>query len=67
MSWILIGSLAGSLLTSTFDNREACEGRAVILREAKATVKCVEMPINYISSSSITVSPTYCGTIACGR
>ena len=48
MNWICIGVLAGSLITSLHDNKEACEGRAVTLREAKAVAKCVEMP----SSSS---------------
>lgn len=43
MNWICIGLLAGSLVTSLHDNREACEGRAVTLREAKASAKCVEM------------------------
>ena len=44
MNWICIGLLAGSLVTSLHDNKEACEGRAVTLREAKASAKCVEMP-----------------------
>lgn len=44
MNWIMIGTLAGSLITSLHDTRESCEGRAVILREQKAIVKCVEMP-----------------------
>jgi hypothetical protein len=44
MNWICIGMLAGSLITSTHETREACEGRAVILREAKASAKCVELP-----------------------
>lgn len=44
MNWICIGLIAGSLITSLHDNKEACEGRAVTLREAKASAKCVEMP-----------------------
>ncbi len=44
MNWICIGLLAGSLITSLHDNKEACEGRAVTLREAKASAQCVEMP-----------------------
>jgi len=55
MNWICIGILAGSLITSLHDNREACEGRAVTLREAKAVVKCVEMP-----SATISFSTTCC-------
>lgn len=49
MNWICIGLLAGSLITSTHDTREACEGRAVILRESKAVAKCTEMPSNLSS------------------
>lgn len=48
MNWICIGLLAGSLVTSLHNDREACEGRAVVLREAKASAKCVEMPTNTI-------------------
>lgn len=48
--WILIGSLLGSLITSTHPNREACEGRAALLREKGAVTKCEEMPKAYSSS-----------------
>lgn len=67
MNWICIGMLAGSLVTSLHDSKERCEGRAVTLREAKATAKCVEMPVN--SFTSITggqiCSITGNGTAAC--
>lgn len=53
MKYILIGYLLGSFIHSEHDTREACEGRAVILREAKATAKCVD-----ISTAQITFSPT---------
>lgn len=53
MNWICIGLIAGSLITSLHDNKEACEGRAVSLREAKATAKCVEMPKSWNSSNVI--------------
>lgn len=52
MNWICIGLIAGSLVTSLHDNKEACEGRAVSLREIKAIVKCVEMPSRYNTSTS---------------
>ena len=45
MSWILVGYIASTLIAQSFDTREACEGRAVVLREAKALVKCVEAPL----------------------
>lgn len=43
MKWILVGYMLNTLLAQSFDTREACEGRAVLLREAKATAKCVEL------------------------
>lgn len=54
MNWIFIGLLAGSLVTSQHDTREACEGRAVVAREAKVERgKCVELAPAYgISSGS---------------
>lgn len=44
MQWIMIGVLSGSLVTAMFSTREACEGHAVLMREAKVAAKCVEMP-----------------------
>lgn len=55
MSWILVGTLLGSVITSSHDTREACEGRAVLLREKNAGAKCVEMPSGY--SGTITLTP----------
>lgn len=42
MNYLLIGTLLGSLLSSSHDTREACEGRAVLLREKGAVVRCAE-------------------------
>ena len=55
MNWICVGMLAGSLITSLHDNKEACEGRAVTLRESKVTAMCVEMPktVSYFTGNSI--------------
>jgi len=63
MNWICIGLLAGSLVTSLHDNKEACEGRAVTLREAKAAAKCVEMPKQGFSISSSGVVMFGCSTV----
>ncbi len=41
MKYLLIGQLLGSLVTSEHDSREACEGRAVLLREKAAAVQCI--------------------------
>lgn len=40
MNWLLIGTLLGSIVTSGHDTREACEGRATLLREKGASVQC---------------------------
>lgn len=55
MNWVLIGTFLGSTLMSVHDSREACEGRAVVLREAKAAVICVQAPSNTIG---ITTTPS---------
>lgn len=58
MKWILIGVLAESLIASGHETREACEGRAVLLREQKAAVKCVEAPGQAVTfSTSTTIVP----------
>jgi hypothetical protein len=44
MDWILIGIVAGSLVTGTFTAKEACLGRAAMLKELKIEAKCVEAP-----------------------
>lgn len=44
MNWVLIGFLLGSQITSQHETREACEGRAVLLREKGAVaIKCIEV------------------------
>lgn len=43
MTWFLIGWLLGTPISDHFDKREACEGRAVVLREKGFSGKCVEM------------------------
>jgi hypothetical protein len=65
VKWILIGVLAESLISSGHETREACEGRAVLLREQKAAVKCVEAPGQgaiFLPSSTIT---PYCTQTHC--
>lgn len=43
MTWFLIGFLLGSPLTDHFGSREACEGRAVVLREKGFDGRCVPL------------------------
>lgn len=53
MNWLLIGTLLGSIVTSGHDTREACEGRATLLREKGASVQCHDQrPGNSTSTSS---------------
>lgn len=44
MSWILVGVVAGSIVTSGHDTKEACLGRVAVLAEAKVSATCVEAP-----------------------
>lgn len=44
MDWVLIGIVAGSLVTATFTSKEACMGRVSTLRDSKIEAKCVEAP-----------------------
>lgn len=62
MSWIYVGLLAGSLVTSTHDNKEACEGRGVTLKEKGVLGKCVEM-----TSSNVLSFGGSIGSMMCNR
>ncbi len=44
LQWVFIGYLLGSTVTSQHDTREACEGRAVMLREKGVVGQCVQVP-----------------------
>lgn len=46
-TWMIIGLLLNSTITSQHQNREECEGRAAMLREKGAYVRCIEAtPMN---------------------
>ena len=49
MEWILIGIVAGSLITGTFKDKESCLGRVATLAEQKINAKCVESPNGGVS------------------
>jgi hypothetical protein len=51
--YVLIGMLLGSIVTSTHDNREACEGRRVVLAEKNVVAECKSMT-NYSTSTGNT-------------
>ena len=57
MDWILIGIVAGTLVTGTFKEKEACLGRVATLHEQKIEAKCVEAP-GYTGVTS-TLLPCY--------
>ena len=57
MDWILIGIVAGSLVTGTFKDKEACMGRIATLHEQKIEAKCVEAPSRMWTSGSIQLTP----------
>ncbi len=40
--WLFIGIIAGSIVTSSHQNKEQCEGRRVILQEKGVVGQCVE-------------------------
>lgn len=61
MKYLLIGSLLGSLISSEHDTREACEGRAVILREKGASAQCVALP----SAASTWGGSIICSSVTC--
>ena len=60
MKYVLLGYALGQLFAAEMPNREACEGRAVLLREQKAIVSCVEAPRGLgltTSSSHMVITP----------
>lgn len=59
MKYILIGSLLGSLITSSHDGEELCKGRKAMLQEKGAVVECYKEP----SQNSFICNSLTCGTI----
>ena len=67
MNWVFVGILMGTVVTSTHDSREACEGRRVVLAEKGVNGKCVELSATR-SYTGTTIAPlTICGTITCNN
>lgn len=40
--WLFVGMLLGSMVTSSHDTKEACEGRRVVLAEKGVNGQCVQ-------------------------
>ncbi len=53
MHWLLMGTLLGSIVARTHDSKEACEGRAVVLREKGVSAQCVQNPQPLTSNNVI--------------
>ena len=64
--WLFIGILLGSIVTSSHDTKEACEGRRVVLTEKGVNGQCVNQNIGTYSTT-ITGPYIYCqGNGLCG-
>ncbi len=55
--YIFIGMLLGSIVTSTHDNREACEGRKVVLIERGVTDGRCETARQIIGGTTTLTTP----------
>ena len=67
MNWILIAVVAGSIVTSGHETKEACMGRVATLQEQKITAACYSAPAPaYTSSSTNVFCITNC-TLPVGR
>lgn len=56
MKYILIGTILGSLVTSSHDSEEACKGRqAMLLKEKSIMSECYKEPQTGLTISSPTV------------
>lgn len=64
MSWILIGVVAGSIVVSGHDTKEACKGREAMLLEQKIPAKCVEAPGQGITFTG-TGTLQFCNSTTC--
>ena len=61
MDWVFMGMLLGSLVTSAHPSREACEGRAVMLKEKGVVGKCEPAPLSGINLSyESNIVPSVC-------
>lgn len=63
--YLFIGILLGSIVTSTHDNREQCEGRATILKEKGVTGQCVQQSSTLTGFVTTNPSLRYCNPGQC--
>ena len=66
MNWIFIGAVAGSLVTSAHDTKEACLGRKAILAENKIVGECFDRGPKTSSWTNLTPSDPNTVLSVCG-
>jgi hypothetical protein len=66
MEWILIGIVAGSIVTSGHPTKEACLGRVGVLKEQKIVSACYPSPGNGTIGFGTMTSPVCCSITTCG-
>lgn len=57
MSWLYIGMLLGSVVTSTHDTKEACLGREAVLKEKGVIGQCVNQNIGFTTTRGTGIGP----------
>lgn len=68
MKYIFIGSLLGSIVTSSHDNEEACKGREVMLKDKGVIGQCVKENQNLAySNSNVAVCYSLNGIYTCNN
>jgi hypothetical protein len=66
MNWVFIEAILGSIVTSSHDTQEACEGRKVMLEKKEIKGQCIQQNISNITLSGpmwYNNSCTNCATI----
>lgn len=66
MKYILIGTLLGSIVTSSHDSEEACKGRREVLKEKGAVVECYKDPSTNLYGNITGCTITNCVLITPG-
>lgn len=60
MVWILVGLVAGSLVTSQHDTEEACLGRKALLEKQAVSAKCVPLgqtTTHFFTGNNLVLTP----------
>lgn len=65
MSWIFIGTLLGSLVTSSHDTEEACRGRLAMLAKKDVVGQCIQQQQMFSYSNNAQTCNYSNSTIIC--